>query len=49
MLRMLTFYFVIYVDFLSNRQPFHNKRHNLLIIKIYKKPYKLVKYQFPSK
>jgi hypothetical protein len=46
MLRVLTLYFVTYVIFFPNRQPYKNKRHNLLFIKKYEKPYKLAKYQF---
>jgi hypothetical protein len=44
--KVLTFYSVTYVVFLSNKQPQKNKRHDLLFIKKSKIPFKLVKYQF---
>jgi hypothetical protein len=44
--KVVTLYFVTYIVFLSNIQPYRNKRHNLLFIEKYKKLYKLAKYQF---
>jgi hypothetical protein len=44
MLRALALYYVIYVIFLSNRQPLKNKRYSLLFIGKSDKPYKLEKY-----
>ena len=47
MLRVLAVYYVIYVVFfMSNRQLFKNKKHNLLSMEKFKKFYKLAKYQF---
>jgi len=47
MLRVLAFYSMTYITFLSNRQQLQkNKRHILLFIEKSKKPYKLAKYQF---
>ena len=43
--RVLVLHCMIYVAFLSNRQPHTNKKDNLLFIEKYKKLYKL-KYQF---
>ena len=46
MSRVQALYSVIYVVFLSNRQPLKNMRHSLLFIKKSEKSYKLTKYQF---
>jgi len=47
MSKVLTFYYMTYefFFFLSNKQSLKNKRHNLLFIEKFEKPYKLAKYQ----
>jgi len=40
--RVITFYYVIYIIFISNRQHQLNNRHNLLSIEKFEKLYKFV-------
>jgi hypothetical protein len=44
--RVLAVYYVIYVVFFMSNRQLKNKKHNLLSMEKFKKPYKLAKYQF---